>query len=437
MKPALPLFLISLVFVAACGGGGATTTSTTVTGTVYDQFLVPVIGAKVEIKKSKATTTSSTSGAFILDKQPNGYVLLEASYTKNGTVYRGSTIAYNASNSQTTSVGLMVAPETQLSSIEGIVTDSSGAPLQDASVFLYNSNGGVSKRAITGDDGTYFMNDVPSGVTFTISATGQTYRSDQFSLVTSTGSTRVVDFVLRDGGMPVLAAPTNLSSITYVSHPDATRGLNVADPLQWVKARSAKPGSKSVTVKPKSRIRTDINVEAQLDWLSNNTTETQGFGIYRSLGTTTNPTGYDYLYDPLATTFFDAGLQPNSTYSYGVTITSSWFPDVPSRTESDLSNVVQARTLERLSIGSYSASTKRFSWGGSSGATSFVVYLFDEFPAVDAVQVWDNESAPSGGTSVTYNGPSLQSGRTYYWFVMGSANGGASRTISQVGSFKA
>ena len=49
----------------------------------------------------------------------------------------------------------------------------------------------------------------------------------------------------------------------------------------------------------------------------------------------------------------------------------------------------------------------------------------------------DNEAAPVTSTSWVYSGPAFVPGRTYYWFVLGLANGDASRTISQVWSFKA
>lgn len=426
--------LVALVALSGCGGSSKTTSA--MTGTVYDQYLQPVIGASVSSRDTK--TTTSSAGSFVLSNQADGYVLVKAEITKDGVKYQGSSMAYNSPGVQTTGVGIVIAPATELATLSGSVTDRFGVKLQDASVFAYSASGGSSKRAITGEDGTFTMNELVAGVTYTVSATGQTYRSDQFSLTLAPGEAFNTDFVLGDAGVPVLSAPTSLSAVTYTSFPTATRATAPGDALDWVKARyDKKPGAKVARSTVSRAVRSDVRVEAQLDWLYNPTTETQGYGIYRSPGSVATPAGYDFYYDPLATTFFDGGLEPSSTYTYAVTSASSHFPDFPSQTQSALSNTVVARTLERLSLTGYSAGSKRFSWASGSGSTSFIVYVFDEFPGVDRVVFADNEAAPVTTNSWVYSGPAFVPGRTYYWFVLGLANGDNSRTISQVWSFKA
>ncbi|MES1227032.1 MAG: carboxypeptidase-like regulatory domain-containing protein, partial [Armatimonadota bacterium] len=416
-KTALFLAVLGALILSGCGGSSGAKTST-VTGTVYDQFVNPVIGATVFSKTG--STTSSTSGAFVLPNQPDDYVVIEASLVKKGVKWHGSSIVFNSAGTQSTSVGIVMAPESELCSLLGTVVDRFGDPIQDASVFAYSSNGGTSQRAITGKDGEFVMDDLVAGINYKVSATGQTFRSDQVSVTLGVGERRTVDFSLGDAGFPTLSAPTDLSSVTYVSYPVASRAIGT-DNVDWVKKHMAKKSSAHAGTLKTRAIRTDMRVEGQLDWLYNATTETQGFGIYRSAGNVAKPSGLDFFYDPLATTYFDSGLQPSSTYTYAVTSTSSFFPQDPDATESALSNTTIAKTLNLLPIGGYTASTKKFTWSTGSGATSYIVYVFDEFPSADRIVFASNESTPVATTSWTYTGPTFTAGHTYYWFVLGLA----------------
>jgi len=65
------------------------------------------------------------------------------------------------------------------------------------------------------------------------------------------------------------------------------------------------------------------------------------------------------------------------------------------------------------------------------------VYLFDEYPGIGVDPIWDNSASPVGGTQLTYTGPNLQSGRRYYYVILGLANGQTSRTITTVEEFVA
>jgi hypothetical protein len=144
---------------------------------------------------------------------------------------------------------------------------------------------------------------------------------------------------------------------------------------------------------------------------------------------------YDFMADPLSSYYVDIGPNPNSTYSYAITALATLFPDY-NNTESDFSNVVTARTLDALDLASVTFSPLTFRWFSGSGASEFYVFLFDRFPGVSVDYIWSNLSDPAFGTSYQYNGPGLAPNWTYYFVVLGSANGGSSRTISQIGSFQ-
>ena len=76
-----------------------------------------------------------------------------------------------------------------------------------------------------------------------------------------------------------------------------------------------------------------------------------------------------------------------------------------------------------------------FRWLSGSGSADYSVFLFDEFPGVLVSDIWNDYNTPSFGSSKVYDGPALQSGRTYWYYVVGTANAEDSITISQVDAF--
>ncbi|MBS1707452.1 MAG: carboxypeptidase regulatory-like domain-containing protein, partial [Armatimonadetes bacterium] len=359
-----------------------------------------------------------------------GEVRVNARFDKGNTAYVGSTYVLTTADTQSNG-NIIVAPGNLMGTIEGNVKDRFGYDLAHASVFMY-FGGGNSKRVFTDENGNYNFDDIPANVTLQLSASGRSYRSDQSAVNLAVGEHRTVNFILDDAGSPTLTAPQNITATAYTSEPDATRGLSTSA-LDWVKKNlgRAKAGGK-LTVSKKTRVRSDINVEVELNWDVDQFPDLFGFGVYRSTSSNVSPTSWDFIFEPLGASYLDAGLQPNANYYYSLTTASANFPDNPNVTESDFSPVVSAQTLERIHTTSYNSGTSKFQYTTTSGATSYVVYLFDEFPGVNTTSVWNNAGSPSATGSVTYTGPALQAGHTYYWFVVGSANSGASRTISQI-----
>jgi hypothetical protein len=150
---------------------------------------------------------------------------------------------------------------------------------------------------------------------------------------------------------------------------------------------------------------------------------------------TTNVNAYDFMPDPLSSYYVDIGPNSDSFYSYAVSALATLYPDLPN-TESELSNVVSVETLDLLELNSIQTSPLTFRWQAGSGADEFYIFLFEDYPSINEDPVWDNLDDPAFGTSYTYFGPPLISNRTYYYLVLGTANGSASRTISRIGSFQ-
>lgn len=417
------------VTLIGCGGEEVTNTAT-VTGTVVDIDFNPVRDAIVST--TGAQTKSSTTGAYQLINVPTGELTIFAETVQNGVVYRGRNTVFNSENRQTNSTNILVGPVNELGIIRGNVKDLDGFNLENASVFAY-CGAGSSQRTFTDRDGNYVLRDLIGGVTYTISATGQGFSSDQVDVTVPVGGQRTINLVMGDADIPFLDPPQNVGATSWVSHVDPTRSLRSDAALTWVKNFYDK-GAASRKKAMSRAIRGDRIVEVDIFWDAQQFPDLLGYGVYRASSASGTLVSYDYLPEPLAGYYVDIGPEINSTYSYALTSLATLFPQF-NQTESALSDRVVVDTLNIFDLLPVS-NNLRFSWTGGSGAEEYIVFVFDEFPGLGISSFWNTANTPTQNTFQDYNGPALIPGRTYYYLVLGLANGSASRTISQIGSFQ-
>lgn len=428
----MPLLPLTISVLAGCGGYVGPKTAT-VTGTVLDVDNNPVIGARVYTVDS--STYSSTSGAYVLTFNRHGEVKVRAELIKNGVTYTGVNWALNFDNEQTQNINIVVGPVSTKAKIVGTVRDRDGFLLENVPVYAY-SGAGSSQRTFTNSEGAYVLEDLLSSVAYTVSASARTYRNDTDGVVLSSGESRTLNLVLGNPANTAFNAPTNLEVVTWVSPTDPTRSASGTDDVFSKFKKSFDPRYKEGAAIQTRALRDDLIVESDLFWDEITHSDLLGFNLYRGNGATSSLSYLDFLAEPVAAYYVDIGPNVMSTYSYGVTALATVYPDT-STSESDLSNIVTAETLDRLDLLTVNFAPLTFRWLAGSGAEEYYVFLYDEFPGVAATWIWDNLSSPTSSTLLTYTGPSLQPGRTYYYLVLGTANGGSSRTISQVGSFQA
>lgn len=414
---------LAIFALTGCGGFNGPRTST-ITGTVIGVDFQPFRDANVyaDGKSTKTTTT----GAFQLENLRSGDVEVQATGFVNGTKFVGRTVIFNLEDAQQNNVNVLMGRESEVSIIRGQVRDQQGFLLSGASVFAYLGTG-TSIRAVTDENGNYVMRDVPPG-NYQLSATGRNYRSGQTTLNLGIRQDRTVSFTLTNPGLPSLSPPTITSAVTWVSHPDATRGPGGGS-LAWARSYyGLKEHQPAATTRG---LRSDMIVEADFEWNPIQFPDLLGFNVYRGNGASGPVYALDLAFDPLANYFVDIGLQPNSTYSYAFSTVATLYPDY-NNSESGLSNRIVVETLNLLELNNPTAGPT-LSWRSGSGATDYEVFIFDGFPTAGANFLY--QSGTLTGLSYTYNGPPLQPGRTYYYIVLGTAFGGTSRTISQIGTF--
>jgi hypothetical protein len=434
MKSFVWLLPLASLFLIGCGS--TVYEGSTLSGRIADEEGQPVRDA--DVWTSDASTRSSVNGSYTLRGSRAGDINVFAETVQNGVTYRGRNMIRAVPDEPQYSCNIVVFPINRLAEMHGVVRNSFGDPIVGARVFAYSDGYLTSGSTVTDSDGRYNLTYLGGGVPYTVQAGASGYSNDTDTVSLANGEDRTFNFVLVDAGTPLLPQVTNVSATTWVSPAfTASRGgQNPFAAYENIKRRwnPSRPIANSRT----SSFGNPIEVELNWDRLVGD--DFYGYGIYRGYSSG-SITDYDFYREPLAGTYIDTdeSLLPNSMYRYQVSALGTSFPDDPD-SEGPRSAVAQARTLDDLTADAVSVgSTLNFSWDNLSGATSFVVYIFDDFPSVNLSSRWNNESAPIGGTGLSYNrniNPGgLVLGHTYYYIVLGLANGNASRTLSPVQAF--
>lgn len=143
-----------------------------------------IIGATV----SDGTRTSLTdaTGSFTLSNIPEG----TCNVTAAATGYQSITATFSVVAGVTDKLDFSLTKTVTTGTITGKVTDkSSGFPIAQATV----SDG--TRTSLTGEDGSYILNDVPSG-TYNVTASATGYEGISIITLVTAGSTTSVNFAL-------------------------------------------------------------------------------------------------------------------------------------------------------------------------------------------------------------------------------------------------
>jgi len=434
-RAVVPLALIAAIGCGGSGGGGGGGGSRTasVSGTVTDVNGDPVRGARVSSRDG--STTTSTTGAFILRNVREDNLDVQAEIVQNGVRFRGRNVAVTFRGERTQSVNIVVAPERQLASIFGVVEDRDGFRLGGASIFAGGA-GLSSQRTVANANGEYELFGLISGISYTIVAGGREYRSDVDAMILTDGERRRVNFVLSNPGNPQMQAPQDLSAVSWTS-PPVTRASRDREAIEHVK-RLFDPGHAKRRASDTRLTPAGNYVEVGLDWTPIDSLELLGYGIYRGRNAGGPFTAIDFLREPLEGYFVDLDdvLRPNQNYYYQITSLSVIYPNDPNRSESLPSDTVLVTPLPDLDGLRVTNNPLTFNWNDAQ-ADGYIVYLFDEFPGIGVESFWNNANSPTPDVFLEYAGPNLVRGQRYYYLVLGLADENVNRTVSAVGEFVA
>lgn len=437
---------MALVLVGCGGGGGGgrhdASGNGEVTGLVVDASGSPVRGATVYSSDgSYRQTLSDSSGAYVLGGLPDADLNIRATITVGGVEYRGVNLGRVFRNSDgtyesTPNVNIAVYPKSQLVSLFGFVSDSSGHALQNVRVSARPSDGKVrsSASAVTALDGTYEIDGLAQGVPYGVVASAQGFGDDAAAVTIPSNPSNdqsTQNFTLKNVTTAAPDVPTGVFAIAFTTPFEPTTRsapkLAVYDAVQKMRyPRLAKLAATKAKGKGRdSSIGDPISIDVTWDeYPTNPTVRPTGFIVTRNDPAPTLDDGY-LLEDPLAVLFSDSdvALLPNTSYTYNVVAASTGFDSATSAGQSALSAPATATPLD--SLVTQPATGRNLAWPAVAGATTYTVYVYASYPAFSSVSnvVYQGTSTTNGLTL-----PSSVPAGSYYYLVVGSRTADATNT---------
>lgn len=437
MKPKLVFLVLIGLLLAGCGGGGTSTVGT-ITGFIEDVNGNPVRNARVFVDGGPQTFSNS-AGSYRLVDVSGDVRIIKASVSQDGVSYSGQNTVQIFNGETSKSVNITMGRSNQMAKLTGTVVDRNGLLVEGAHVFAAASNGSgtvtvfSSSYVLTDSNGEFTMPTLIGGQAYSVIASAVGYDSDPDTVTISAGQTQDLLFTLKNATDPLLPPPANLFGQAWTT----PREITTRVPGQ----RAALEAVKNMIDPRRSSHRQSRDtsngnfVEIDLEWDPMSNPSLIGFEIYRAPGSVGYGSlqGVNFYRDPQATLYedMDSSFQENQTYSYAVTAFNTNAGDT-NNSESDFSNLVVVTTLGDLFLDSVTAGPVTFHWEAASGADNYQVYVFDRIPSIGITSIWN---ANTTSTQLAYGGPALTSGHTYYYVVLGQANGATSKTLSQIDSF--
>lgn len=446
-----------LLALAGCGGGGGR--SANLAGIVSDIDGSAVAGAHVSV--AGKSTTSLSNGTFALNGIRDGIQTVHADLTINGHRWSGDTAVDVATSEQNRSVNVVVSDERFQGGIGGRVLDQSGFGIQGAKVFV---GGPISSTlAITDRDGYYEVGRLSPSVTYTVTASLAGFVNETRTVHVDPNLVSAASFVLTLGNSQgAIPAPANVVAQAWTVNDTVTRAdsrtRSAYELLKRIYRRkhglSDAPQARNIERRGQASRSWPLGsvIEVDLFWDFASFEDLFGYAIKRATsqaGLSSPGAVTAVARDPLTRVFFDADpfLTADTTYYYTVhRLDTIDFPAIG--TIGPPSAVVNSTPLgpERAlspSQGAQVPGDPVFQWSSVGRAGSYTVYVWDHFPDLNsntdpngAAPIWTGSvNAPQ--TSLTYGGPVLQSGHTYYWMAVASSPGDAELSASEIRKFVA
>jgi hypothetical protein len=487
--------LVCLTLLNGCGGGGSSgnnqpppTTRSPVSGTVTDVNGSAIVGATVTLGNKTATTTQF--GTYTIpDVAPNVYTIT-ASATINNRPWTGqNTVEVISGETNTSNVHIVLSDTAQQGSITGNVSDTQGRPLANVKVFAAapDPQGGAffttlgAIYTLTDPLGNYTLPSLPFRQ-YVVAASFAGYLNQTATVTVANAAGAHANFTLTrsNGPSTVPVVPQLFATAFTVPSTPTTRaaGSSQARALNAIRQLILKrlgrlqyrmPDPTRITLRHATTRSTPAGsiIENDLFWdFDSQLNNVWGYDILRSINTDTQFVSIALLRDPLGDRYadIDSVLTPDLRYYYSIArLDTINFP--ANGTEGDPVNPpVVVRPLQPIAQtapndGATVAGAPVFTWTAVPRAFQYHVLVYDRFPDLNSdtdpngvKPIWPADVNNPGSaavlapaTSLTYAGPALQSGHTYYWAVfaddVSEANPNESAlsafSISQIRSFVA
>ena len=476
----VPAILLGCGLLTGCGGGGnkvnnpspgTSATTSRVSGSITDIDGSPVVGATVKVNGQTATSSQGGTYSVPIVTVPANQASLVTTVTVTATVqgkaFSGqNTVEVLNGEANTANVNIVVSDNSNQGSIRGTVRDAGNQALPNARVFIApgpvtQSNGGQaftnfsSFTVYTDSGGNYTVPKLPRGVTYTALASYPGHLNQSVpNLTLSSSDMGSVNFNLSASNTSNLLPPVaNFGAFSFTFPASPTRSVNgksgqgIMDAIKaYVLAKRGFKQNRFANANKVWKRNTATRatpagslIETDLVWDFEELNNLYGYSIVRATGSSSNFQDIATLRDPLADRYddLDPVLTPGTSYFYNVgRLDTINFPNNNNSSNSNPADVtIQVSPLNAIQVQSPSpnASTNNhptFTWNGVSNAGDYQVIVYDTFPDLQTsnggvTPYWPQDSANPGNslvsastTQTTYDGPTLQSGHTYYVVVL-------------------
>ena len=371
----------------------------------------------------------------------------------NGVRWRGSNrVAFSAAGASVPNAQIVISDPAAQGTITGTVKNASNVGISGAKVvlsaaapssakFAFTNLGAIA--AYTDSAGNFTIPAVPAATNYVLVAsyTGQTNATSQGVTVTA-GQTVTRNFTLALAvGNYNLPAITNFDglSITTPNNPTRAAGAPAVEPgvlavqeyllrKRGIFKRHAANASRVVTktVRPTRAAPSGYVIQNILEWDYQAYDALFGYSILLSENNTDNFQPIANIQDPLAERFSDGDptLTPNLLYYYNIVrIDANQNEGVV-----DGNNSIVLRPMNPINptrpLNGSTQSRPLFQWQAVTNAENYTVVVYDGYPdpadpssnSAATAPYW-TQTITSATTALTYNGPTLLSGHTYYWAV--------------------
>ncbi len=404
----------------------------------------PVVDARVSVDGTGRSTRSTVRGSFFLDAVDvgQGWRTIRAEKQIGGELWTGErAVLFDAAIPVQSNLLIPIGPASRQGTIRGRVTTLGGAGLGNVTVFLNAETTVAAGFRITDSGGRFEFRDVPAGTYQVIASARDLVNAGVNELVVTAGTVVPVNLSMLVSSGAAIGAPTGLKAQAF-TYPESAAGVQarVRAVQRWLQARQSR-----APVRAARRVRIQdwpagAIIEVDLAWTPPAATDLAGYVLDRAIGGGGFGT-IDRFADPTATAYYDLDpiYTPEQSYQFQISAASS------SGVQGPPSNSAAARPLEPLgglapAEGVQVAGTPTFSWQPVSRAQRYQVLVLNRLPddaAIDRMPlVWPPVSnlaaGQTGSSQLSYAGPPLQAGVTYYWLVFAydQADSAAAQAVS-------
>jgi hypothetical protein len=229
---ALLVALVALISCAPLKINPAATGS--IAGTVTDIEGDPVVGARVWVDGVGETLTN-TNGTYLLTDVPEGFKNVRAATRIGNQDWTGVALVQVFADDITRNANILLSPTNLQGSIEGLVLDPTGRPIEGARVFAAGPL--TSAYAITDRRGYYRLDGLRGGYDYPMVASSPGFLNERKTASVVAGQTTTVSFALQEASGLVPASPQNLDAVVWTQPRGVTRSTSpeMANALEAIK----------------------------------------------------------------------------------------------------------------------------------------------------------------------------------------------------------